>query len=227
MWVKKTFGIMSLYTSWELKGHQAYALDTGGRPPKSIMVSRSFGNPITTYEEMLDPLLCFTVSAAKQLRKARQTTGKMSVFISTSRFDAEKFYANGRETTFIRPVSLDADLMSSAEKMLKEIFIPGYKYKKCGVILSNFSDISAGRQAALFEEENGGDEKKLRVASAVDSINREFKQGIIKPAALFEAPEHEKKWAPRSEFKSGGESKKDSPLPDGLRFQNHSEDFAS
>ena len=67
----------------------------------------------------------------------------------------------------------------------------------------------------------------IRVASAVDSINREFKQGIIKPAALFEAPEHEKKWAPRSEFKSGGESKKDSPLPDGLRFQNHSEDFAS
>jgi len=68
--------------------------------------------------------------------------------------------------------------MSSAEQMLKEIFIPGYKYKKCGVILSNFSDISAGRQAALFEEENGTDEKKLRVASAVDSINREFKQGI-------------------------------------------------
>lgn len=227
MWVKKTFGIMSLYTSWELKGHQAYALDTGGRPPKSIMVSRSFGNPITTYEEMLDPLLCFTVSAAKQLRKARQTTGKMSVFISTSRFDPEKFYANGRETTFIRPVSLDADLMSSAEKMLKEIFIPGYKYKKCGVILSNFSDISAGRQAALFEEENGGDEKKLRVASAVDSINREFKQGIIKPAALFEAPEHEKKWAPRSEFKSGERRKKDPPLLEGLRFQNHSDDFAS
>ena len=111
--------------------------------------------------------------------------------------------------------------------MLKEIFILGYKYKKCGVILSNFSDISAGRQAALFDEENGADEKKLRVASAVDSINREFKQGIIKPAALFEAPEHQKKWAPRSEFRSEGGRKKDSPLPEGLRFQNHSEDFAS
>lgn len=117
--------------------------------------------------------------------------------------------------------------MSSAEQMLKEIFIPGYKYKKCGVILSDFSDISAGRQTALFDEENGADEKKLRVASAVDSINREFKQGIIKPAALFEAPEHEKKWAPRSEFKSEGGRKKESPLPNGLRFQNHSEDFAS
>lgn len=190
------------------------------------MVSRSFGKPITTYEEMLDPLLCFTVSAARQLRKARQMTGKMSVFISTGKFAAEKYYTNGRETSFIKPVSNDSDLMSCSEQMLKEIFIPGYKYKKCGVLLCDFSDISTGRQTSLFDEENGTDKKKLRVASAVDSINREFKQGIIKPAVLFEAPEQEKKWAPKSEFKAAGGLKKDSPLPDGLRFQNHSEDFA-
>ncbi len=226
MWVKKTFGIMSLYTSWELKGHRAYDLEACRKPPKSIMVSRSFGNPITEYKDMLDPLLCFTVSAARQLRKAGQTAGKMSVFISTSRFDREKYYANGRETSFTRPVSLDSELMNCAERMLREMFIPGYKYKRCGVVLSDFSDISAGRQTALFDEPEE-EEKKLRCASAVDSINREFRQGIIKPAALFDAPDHEKKWAPRSEFKSEGTRKKDSPLPEGLRFQNHSEDFAS
>lgn len=66
------------------------------------------------------------------------------------------------------------------------------------------------------------------MASAVDSINREFRQGIIKPAALFDAPDHEKKSGPQDqEFRSEGGCKKDSPLPDGLRFQNHSEDFAS
>ena len=94
------------------------------------------------------------------------------------------------------------------------------------MILSDFSDISAGRQTVLFDEAEE-DYRKLRVASAVDSINRELRQGIIKPAILFDAPDHEKKWAPRSEFKSEGGRKKDSPLPEGLRFQNHSEDFAS
>jgi len=226
LWLKKTFGITTLYTSWELKGHRVYELEACRKPPKSIMVSRSFGSPITEYEDMLDPLLCFTVSAARQLRKAGRTAGKMSIFISTSRFDREKYYANGRETHFARPASLDSEFMSCAERMLKEIFIPGCKYKRCGVILSDFSDISAGRQAALFDDDEE-DERKLRVASAVDSINREFRQGIIKPAALFDAPDHEKKWAPRSEFRSEGGCKKDSPLPDGLRFQNHSEDFAS
>lgn len=227
MWIKKTFGITTLYTSWELKGSQAHALDTGCKPPKSIMVSRSFGNPITTYEDMLDPLLCFSVSAARQLRKAGQMAGKMSVFISTSRFDAEKYYANGKEISFTKPRCMDSEFMSFAESVLEEIFVPGYKYKKCGVILSNFTDISAGRQASLFDEESGTDEKNLRVASAVDSINSEFRQSIIKPAALFEPPNHEKKWAPKSEFNSAAGPKKDSPLPDGLRFQNHSEDFVS
>ena len=226
MWIKKTFGIMTLYTSWELKGHRAHELEACRKPPKSIMVSRSFGDPITEYEEMLDPMLCFTVSAGRQLRKAGQTAGKMSVFISTSRFDREKYYANGREASFASPVSLDSELMGCAERMLREIFIPGYKYKRCGVILSDFSDISAGRQTVLFDEAEE-DYRKLRVASAVDSINRELRQGIIKPAILFDAPDHEKKWAPRSEFKSEGGRKKDSPLPEGLRFQNHSEDFAS
>ncbi len=225
MWLKKTFGIVTLYTSWELRGHRAHHLEPSGKPPKSIMVSRSFGAPITTYEDMLDPLLCFTVSAARQLRRAAQTAGRMSVFISTGRFDRDKYYANGRYTPFTRPASLDSELMGCAERMLKEIFIEGYKYKKCGVILSDFSDISAGRQAVLFEEAEE-DEKKLRVASAVDSINMKFRQGIIKPAALFEAPDREKMWAPKSEFKSEGGPGKDSPLPDGLRFQNHSEDFA-
>ena len=114
MWVKKTFGIMTLYTSWELKGHRAHELEAYRKPPKSIMVSRSFGNPITEYEDMLDPLLCFTVSAGRQLRKAGQTAGKMSVFISTNRFDREKYYANGRETSFRKYLYQAANIKGAA-----------------------------------------------------------------------------------------------------------------
>ncbi|NLV81747.1 MAG: hypothetical protein GXZ18_01895, partial [Synergistaceae bacterium] len=197
------------------------------KPPKSIMVSRSFGKPITTYEDMLDPLLCFTVSAARQLRNSKQMARKMSVYISTSRFNAEKYYANGKVISFNKPCCTDTELMECAEAVLEEIFIPGYEYKKCGVILSNFEDVSIGRQTCLFDEERCEDEKNLRVASAVDSINDEFRKGIIKPASLFEPPNHKRKWAPKSEFNSADGGKEDSPLPDGLRFQSHSEDFVS
>ena len=224
MWIKKNLGITGLYTSWELKGRGVHSLAAERRAPKSIMVSRSFGSPITGYEEMLDPLLCFTASAARRLRRAGQAAGKMTVFISTDRFDRENYYSNARETSFLDPVLLDSDLMAPAEQMLKEIFIQGYRYKKCGVLLSDLSDVSVGRQATLFDDA-GNYERKIRGAAAVDSINRECSHSIIKPAVLFEAPGHEKKWAPKSEFASGCGHGKDSPLPDGLRFQTHSEDF--
>ncbi|MGI6442609.1 MAG: Y-family DNA polymerase [Synergistaceae bacterium] len=228
MWVKKNFNISALYTLWELKGFPAHGIDSGEKPPKSIMVSRSFGTAITTYEELLDPLLCFTVSAGKQLRKAKQMAGKLSVFISTSRFNEDNYYANSKEISFDNPCCTDSELMECTEAIFEEIFMPGYEYKKCGVILSNFVDVSAGIQTSLFEEKRCEDEKNLRVASAVDSINNKFKQGIIKPASLFEAPDQEKKWAPKSEFHSKKvEKKEDSSLPDGIRFQNHSEDFVS
>ena len=105
LWLKKTFGITTLYTSWELKGHRVYELEACRKPPKSIMVSRSFGSPITEYEDMLDPLLCFTVSAARQLRKPAGL--RENVHISTSRFDRKNTMpTDGRRTLQDRPPGL-------------------------------------------------------------------------------------------------------------------------
>ena len=221
MWIKKNFGITSMYCAWELRGHQAYSLNSERRPPKSIMVSRSFGEAITTFEDMLDPLLCFTVSAARQLRKSGQGAYKISVYISTSKFTLGEHYSNVKEITFSDPKTLDSDFIAATRKALSDIFLPGYLYKKCGVILSNFSDTKEGVQQSLFEEAD--EERKLAAMKAVDSVNKEGTASLLKPAALFSPPDTERKWAPKSEFRSD-KSKKDSPLPDGLRFQSHAED---
>ncbi len=223
LWIKKIFGISVMYCAWELRGAPAYSLASDRKPPKSIMVSRSFGSPITTYEDMLDPLLCFTVSAAKQLRKSKLAASRITIYISTSRFNQEKFYANAKDTFFHEPKILDIDFIRTAEALLKDIFIAGYDYKKCSVILSGFSDTSSGIQATLFSAKQDAEEKRVKAMIAVDTINGEARSTIIKPAALFSALDEEKKWAPKSEFKSEFK-KKDSPLPDGLRFQSHAED---
>ncbi len=221
MWIKKNFGITSMYCAWELRGRMAHALNSERKPPKSIMVSRSFGEAITTLEEMSDPLLCFAVSAARQLRKSGQAAHKISVYISTGKFTSGEYYSNIKDITFSEPKTLDSDFIAAARKALVEIFRPGYRYKKCGVILSGFSDTSEGVQKSLFEEEE--DEKKLAAMKAVDRVNKECTASLLKPAALFSPPDTERKWAPKSEFRSE-KGRKDSPLPDGLRFQSHAED---
>ncbi len=221
-WLKNNFGVNIMYCAWELRGHSAYSIVSDRKPPKSVMVSRSFGTALKTMEEVLDPLLCFAVSAARQLRKSAQAAGKISVFISTSRFDTENYYSNSRDIYFSDPQFLDTAFMQAAKRALEEIFICGYDYKKCGVILSDLHETSCGIQTSLFAE---NDVRKAAAARAIDSINRESSSSIMKPALLFSPPHEEKKWSPHSEF-SSQRNKKNSPLPDGLRFQCHADDFA-
>lgn len=221
--LQRRFGVHGVFAAWELRGFPAYPLETEGRTQKSIMVSRTFGEAITDYVDLQDALLCFAVSAAKQLRAAKQQAKKVAVKIETSRFNAD-YYANAKEYVCNTPVSSDADVIKIAVHLLEKIFIPGRKYKRCGILLSEFVDVSQGVQASLFGEENN--EKKRRTMAAIDSINAAYDKAVIKPARIHTPNGEWKKWQGKSEFRSGSEvvSGK-SALPENLRFQSHSEDF--
>ena len=220
IWMRRIFGINGLYCLWEIRGKSVYPIMTARKPQKSIMVSRSFGTAVTDHGTLLDALLCFTASAAVQLRKSGLSASRMDIFITTSRFAQEKRYANSCGTDFAEPARIGADLMSAAAALLSEIFIEGYDYKKCGVILSKLSDISTGRQTQLFNNE---DRRRIAAEAAADAVNRWSGSQMVKPAVLFDSPENHRKWTPRSEFRSG--PVKSVRLPDGLRFQSHAEDL--
>ena len=217
------FGVNGVYTAWELRGIQAYPIAESGKPPKSIMVSRSFGEDITDYIDLQDALLCFTVAAARQLRAAGQSAGKITVFVATNRFQAD-YYANSRDYICGVPVSADSELIKIASQLLQKIFINGRKYKKCGVVLSDFQDTSQGVQTSLFGEEENA--KKRRLSEAVDRINSHYKKPIVKPAIIHTPDGERKKWQGKSEFKSSAtQTGTTSKLPENLRFQCHADDF--
>ena len=222
LWIKEKFNIPMLNTLWELRGRSVNPVLNRHKPQQSIMVSRSFGEPTKDFCGVKDALITFTVSAAAQLRRAKLQAGKISVFIATNRFGGD-YYANSREQTFKEPASLDGELIERASALLKEIYIDGRQYKKCGVLLSELSNISCGRQGTLFEDE--GEKKRLTAAAAVDKINKTSEKPLIKPAILNETPEEEKHWRSRSTFKSGNSAGVKKAIPDNLRFQSHAEDF--
>ena len=64
-------------------------------------------------------------------------------------------YSASREAVFPEPEFWDAGFMSVAKDLVCEIYVPGYKYKRCGVVLSSLSDMSRGgpviKPAALFD----------------------------------------------------------------------------
>jgi DNA polymerase V len=232
MWVKCVLDSAALYTLWELKGRLMYPIISESSDPKSVRVSRSFGSPLVAYDDLLSPLLCFVSAAVRQLRMSRQAARRMSVYIETSRFVRCGCYSASREAVFPEPKFWDADFMSVAKDLLGEIYVPGYKYKRCGVVLSSLSDMSRGAQTSLFEERGGLPicERKRRAANAVDLINAECGGSVIKPAVLFDPDGVQGKWVPKSEHRRQGAQTSDgSNLPvcgrREPRFQNSAADF--
>lgn len=221
VWIKDKYHIPGLNTAWELRGYMVFPVQDVRKPPQSIMVSRSFGEPINTFADVNDALISFAVSAAAQLRRSKQTARRIDVFLSTNRF-SQDYYANTAGCEFTDPVSLDSEIIRASTSLLKKIYIEGKQYKKCGVVLSRFVDTSHGEQGSLFADTNM--EKRKKAMAAIDKINRESGKSIIKPAALLEIPEKEKVWKSRSEFRT--KMTDDTVMPGHqLRFQSHADDF--
>ena len=182
--LKTRFSVNLLQTAWELRGFSAYPLRPEQQAPKSIQVSRTFAAPISEYDYLSRAVMYFVGSAARQLRLAGKTAGKLGVYIRTSRFTPE-FYANGAEAQFDPPICTDGDLILASENLLKTIFKDGERYAKAGVTLTNFGDVSCGRQANLFEQEPN---RRQITAEAVDRINKECGRIIMGPAKHFYSP---------------------------------------
>lgn len=233
VWVKRNFGVTGLATHWELNGRMVYHLCPEQKAPKSIQVSRSFSTKLTRYEELLDPLLCFTVSACQQLRKARLAANKINIYITTGYArPGEDGYTNWADLRFSQPSYYDGDFIKAAEEMLRKIYKPGYKYSKCGITLYDLTDISAGVQTSLFigdeVEQPEESAKKQAAIKAIDTINAAYSSPVIKPAVLY-ASDH--KWTPKSEMRSESAeyikdlTHKEHKNNENRSFKSHSMDF--
>ena len=235
VWVKKNFGITGLSLLWELQGRMVHCLSAETKAPKSVQVSRTFSVKLTEYEQLLDPLLCFTASACAQMRRYGLMANKMSVYLATSRFaDVSENYSNWADIRFSSPKFCDADFLKAAEDMLKKIYKPGYKYNKCGVTLYNLVETAAGIQGSLFSEGDAEEPeisaKRRAATKAIDAINSEAGQLLIRPAVICR--NEERSWLPKSEMKSestkymAGVKEDKVNSKDRTAFKSHALDYA-
>ena len=215
---KAKFGTPMLTTIWALQGKAAeHKTRNKNDTPKSIQVSRSFGEKITKYGELLDAVQNFTVAAARQLRAANSGAKKLRVYIRSGSYEQREYQS--AEVTFDTPQSLDASLMSAARKLLEGIYQPGTAYTKAGIEIPYLCSQAECEQQLLFEEKN---ETRTAAEKAADAINKELGISIMKPAQLYAAPNEVKRWKPKHEH--GDEKHKKLRDTNGMRFASHAED---
>jgi len=194
--IQAQFNVVVARTVMELNGIPCLDLEEIAPDKQQIVCSRSFSRRITEYAELSQAMAEFCSRAAEKLRRQQSVAGCITIFIRTSPF-------NPQEPQYQRSASIKLDaatqdtrtIIATANRMLKEIFRPGYNYQKCGVQLSHIQPETIPGQINLFGfADTHLSMENRHLMKTVDQINRRFPKAISLAATGFD-----KSWKPKAE----------------------------
>ncbi len=180
-WIKQKFGVVGARTVYELRGISCYPLVLGTpaarrpvdygeqNPPakKSITVSRMFGKPVESVEELKEAIASYASRAGEKLRGQGLAAGVMTVYVTTSRF-IENRYFNSHTVEFAVATSDTMELIRNACRCIDRLYRKGCAFKKCGIIFNALVPEDQ-IQEGLFD--NVDRLKSQRLMRVIDSIN--------------------------------------------------------
>ena len=211
--IRASMGVVGERMLRELNGISCLELEEVPPDRKGVMASRSFGSPVESLEELEEALANHVARAAEKIRRFGLLATAMEVFLKTNRFRKDQpQYSRGIGVTLDRPTHSTAELMMVARDLLREIYRPGYRYKKTGVQLTNLV-AEEEFQPSLFDQEKPG---RIDVDKIVDEINRRL--GDPKNPVITRASQGTivsgKGWRMRSERHSPGYTTDWNQLPE-------------
>ncbi|MBP8606185.1 MAG: Y-family DNA polymerase [Phycisphaerae bacterium] len=183
-WIRQQFGIEGVRTVYELRGIACYPLQENPPSKKSLAVSRMFGRPIESFDQLSEAVASYASRAGEKLRQAHLAAGVLTVFAATSRF-IQKRYFNACTIEFPVQTSDSVELIRASLDALGKIYRSGYQYKKAGVLLHHLGD-EAKVQKCLFDVADR--DKSRRLMRAIDAINARSGCSICWGAEGLEKP---------------------------------------
>ncbi|MDT8300590.1 MAG: Y-family DNA polymerase [Sedimentisphaerales bacterium] len=166
-WIRQKFGVVGVRTVYELRGISCYPLEQNPPVKKSITVSRMFGKPVKSVEELKEAIASYASRAGEKLRGHGLAAGVMTVYVTTSRF-IEHRYFNSHTVEFAVATSNTIELVRSACRCIERLYREDCAFKKCGIILNGLV-LENQVQKGLFD--NVDRLKAQRLMQAVDAIN--------------------------------------------------------
>jgi len=153
----------------ELRGCPCLHLELQALPRKSLVVSRSFGQPVLSLQELQEAIAAFTAKAAHKLRRERLAAGTMTVFAHSSRFK-EPYYSNCAKCQLWLASNHTPTLLKYAMLLVEKVWREGVQFKKAGVLLTRITEQGV-LQLSLFEDSASEDTRPKRLMQTVDELN--------------------------------------------------------
>jgi len=126
--VKQKMHIPGLRTQQELKNIPCNLISSKSNPQKSLIVSRSFGSPTSSKQELLEAICSYLSKGAEKLRQKKLLTNYVSIYITN-----KKDFGRSKTLHLPEATNFTVDLIQAGHEMLDKIFQPGILYKKAGI----------------------------------------------------------------------------------------------
>lgn len=178
--LRDKFNVSLARTAMELRGIPVVEEDDSDGMSQSISCSRSFGRPVVDLSGLAESVSHYTARAAEKLRKEGQCASGVNVYFQYyPEYEPCKRDCGftGTTITFDTPTGNTSEMLTAISARLKEIFIPGRRYKKTGIVFFGLESVKS-QQLDLFEDQ-GLRQKKQDLSAVIDKINGRFGKGTI------------------------------------------------
>lgn len=176
--IRKHFNVVLERTVRELRGEPCLGLEEFAPVKQEIVCSRSFGQRISTYEEMRQAICLYASRAAEKLRGEHQYCRFISAFVKTSPFALnEPYYGNSTSVKLRTPTQDSRDIITAATKCLDAIWRDGHRYQKAGVMLGDFYSHGVA-QLNLFDD-NVPRQNSEKLMEVLDHLNAKDGRGTL------------------------------------------------
>lgn len=171
-WVRATLRNIVVERTWrELNGEDCVPNEQLAAK-KSICTSRSFASMISDLDQLRTHVSNYAVRCAEKLRSQGSVAGIVAVFLNTNPFREDlPQYWNFQEQRLITPTATTTTIVQTAAHLLEQLYRPGYKYKKAGVIVMGIGPNSPV-QPDLFDTNAEQFQRMRRLDAVIDRINR-------------------------------------------------------
>lgn len=170
--LQKTFSINMLRLVDELNGQVSLDTVDPEEQQQSLMVSRSFGHPVTDPVEMEESVTTYTAMAAGKLRaKNLRTAGVTITYVYYPEYGPRTAEGGTVSENVVFPEALNETvaMMSHIRPVLDAMFDPSRRYKKSCVTCWGLSDADTVQQD-LFADEKP--KTSAKVYAVMDKLNK-------------------------------------------------------
>ncbi|HTE28519.1 Y-family DNA polymerase [Flavitalea sp.] len=177
-WVRVNMSVVGQRLLNELLGIPTIQWEFETPSKKNICTSRSFGYLLTDITIIKEALCNHAATCALKLRQQRTCCSSVHVFIQTNLHRVGDLQYSRSIDVELETASNDSSvIIKAASKGLDIIFKEGFRYMKCGVIVSEFVPEN-NIQQNMFDNSNLARSKN--VMSALDSINKSLGKEIVR-----------------------------------------------